>query len=76
MLKIEIININGAEYQRTLSDAGFKIERDGIRYDEAIDPIDSGRTYTETDERIEADSTDEATEADYINALSEIGVIE
>lgn len=34
---------------RTYSDAGFKIKRDGVIYDEAVDPIDSGRVYTETD---------------------------
>ena len=27
------------------------IERDGVRYSEAIDPLDSGRVYTETDEK-------------------------
>lgn len=29
------------------------IERDGVRYSEAIDPLDSGRVYTETDEPID-----------------------
>jgi hypothetical protein len=29
------------------------IERDGVRYSEAIDPAEFGRTYTETDEPIE-----------------------
>ena len=38
---------------RTYSDAGKKIERDGVLYDEAVDPIGSGRTYTETDQDIE-----------------------
>ena len=35
------------------SDAGMLIERDGVRYCEAIDPVDSGREYIETDEPIE-----------------------
>lgn len=35
---------------RTWSDIGMKIERDGVRYDEAIDPADKGRTYAETNE--------------------------
>ena len=30
-------------------------ERDGVRYSEAIDPAELGRTYTETDEAIEAE---------------------
>ena len=29
------------------------IERDGVRYSEAIDPLDAGRVYTETDEPID-----------------------
>jgi hypothetical protein len=28
------------------------IERDGIRYAEAVDPAEFGREYTETDEKI------------------------
>ena len=34
---------------RTYSDAGFKIKRDGVIYDEAVDPIELNRKYTETD---------------------------
>jgi hypothetical protein len=48
------------------------IERDGVRYGEAIDPAELKRQYTETDEPIE--STDEATEADYQDALRSMGV--
>lgn len=52
---------------RTYSDAGFLIhggfpEGD---YAEAVDPIDAGRTYTETDIPIEED---EPTEDDYAEA--------
>ena len=65
--------INGVEYDYTYSDAGMMIERDGAIYSEAVDPINSGREYTETDEPIET-VTDEATEADYQNALREVGV--
>lgn len=50
MIKIEILSDT---LIRTYSDAGMKIEREGIRYDEAVDPIKMGRTYTETDEKIE-----------------------
>ena len=45
--------INGVVYAYTYSDSGFMIERDGVRYSEAVDPLDSGRVYTETDEPIE-----------------------
>lgn len=45
---------DGVVLNRTYSDEGMKIERDGARYDEAIDPEDSGRVYTETNEPIES----------------------
>ena len=65
--------INGVEYDYTYSDAGMMIERNGARYSEAIDPLGSGREYTETDEVIEA-VTEEATAEDYRNALRDMGV--
>ena len=57
MIKTEIKN----NMVHTWSDLGVKIhggfpEAD---YDEAYDPIDSGRTYTETDIPIESDATAE-----------------
>lgn len=45
--------INGVVYAYTYSDSGFMIERDSVCYSEAVDPLDSGRVYTETDEPIE-----------------------
>lgn len=48
MLKNEIVTFNGVEYIRTWSDINMMIERDGALYEEAIDPIDSGRVYSET----------------------------
>ena len=65
--------INGVEYDYTYSDAGMMIERNGARYSEALDPLNSGREYTETDEPVET-MTEEATEADYQNSLREMGV--
>lgn len=70
MIKTETITINGKEYIRTYSDRGFMVERDGIQYDEAIDPIEFDRKYTET----ETPTENEATEADYISALEDLGV--
>lgn len=55
MVKTENTVINGIDFDRTYSDAGFYIERDGIKYTEAVDPKNSGRTYTETDEKIETE---------------------
>lgn len=57
MIKTEKITINGRELTRTYSDSGYMIERDGVRYVEAIDPAEMGRTYVETDEP--AEITDE-----------------
>ena len=39
---------DGVRLVRTYSDAGKLIERDGVLYEEAIDPEDSGRVYVET----------------------------
>ena len=49
MIQTENITINGRTLTRTYSDSGHYIQRDGVRYTEAIDPADSVRTYTETD---------------------------
>lgn len=40
---------DGVVLNRTYSDIGLLIERDGERYVEAIDPADLNRTYTEVD---------------------------
>ena len=61
----------GGGLTRTWSDAGMRIERDGVRYDEAIDPTDRGRTYTETDEPI---PSEDVTEEDKDAALRRFGV--
>lgn len=55
MIKIETVTINDKEYQRTFSDEGYMIERDGVIYSEAIDPLNSNRVYTETTEKIEVE---------------------
>lgn len=44
---------DGVELNRTYSDIGMMIERNGIRYSEAIDPAHLNRIYTETSEPIE-----------------------
>jgi hypothetical protein len=67
---------DGVVLNRTYSDKGMMIEREGAHYSEAIDPAELNRQYTETDESIidDADPT-EVTEADYQNALRDMGVI-
>lgn len=39
---------DGVILNRTYSDLGMKIEREGVLYDEAIDPAELNREYTES----------------------------
>lgn len=69
MIKTETITINNRQYVKTYSDSGFYIhggmpESD---YDEVYDPIDSGRTYTETNIPID---TDESEAEEIVNILT------
>jgi hypothetical protein len=52
MIITENIIIGNRDCVRTYSDKGMYIERDGIRYEEAIDYVELGREYTETNELI------------------------
>ena len=64
---------DGRELVRTYSDANKRIRRnDGKIYNDAIDPQNSGRTYTETDDPIPQD--EEVTDADRDAALRLFGV--
>ena len=58
---------------RTYSDTGMKIERDGVLYDEAVDPDWSGRTYTETTEPVE-NMEPISKEQEYLGYLQMLGV--
>ena len=53
MIVIEKLTINGKAFIKTYSDKGFMVERDGVQYSEAIDPEETGRTYTETGAPVE-----------------------
>lgn len=72
MLRTETVTYGGKAYIRTWNDNGTMIQRDGALYEEAVDPIDSGRTYTETDVPI-VDAS-EAMAEDYESALTSLGV--
>ena len=65
--------INGVVYAYTYSDSGFMIERDGVEYSEAVDPLDSGRVYTETDEPI--DTLEMTTEERLQDAETALGIM-
>ena len=73
MIKKDPMTINGKVYIRTWSDTNMMIERDGALYEEAIDPAELGRVYTETDTEIVHENM-EATEEDYLAALERFGV--
>ena len=49
MIRTENFTINDKQFIRTYSDSGRYVVRDGASYEEACDPAESGRTYTEGD---------------------------
>ena len=59
MIIVEKITIGKNEYKRTYSDQDFYIEREGIYYEEAVDPFNSDRLYNETDIPIYLEEEDE-----------------
>lgn len=60
MIKTETVTINERQFIRTYSDAGLKIHGGSPEadYDEALDPADLGRTYTETDIPVDGEETE------------------
>lgn len=55
MIIKETVTINGVNFTYTHSDAGMMIERNGIKYCEAYDPVGFNREYTETNTPISVD---------------------
>ena len=47
MIITEKVTIRSRDFIRTTSSEGRYVVRDGVSYSEAIDPLDSGRAYTE-----------------------------
>lgn len=72
MIITEQLTINDKSFTKNYSDSGYYIERDGVRYSEAIDPAEFDRTYVETDVPIETEA--ELTVADALELLGEMGV--
>lgn len=62
MIVTENFSIDGKPFVRTYSDAGHRLERNGVYYDEAVDPAEFGRTYTEVWQRF--DDTEHADGSD------------
>ena len=61
MLITEIVTIKDEKFVKNHSDAGMYVERDGVLYEEAIDPLEykDSRIYTETNKPIEAEQEGE-----------------
>lgn len=59
MLITEEVTIKDEKFKKNYSDAGMYIEREGVQYEEAVDPIEykDSRIYTETDKPIEEVNT-------------------
>ena len=57
----ENLTIGSNKFIRNYSDKGMYIERDNVKYEEAIDPIEfaNERIYTETDIPIESGVVEE-----------------
>ena len=74
MIKIETITINGLALVRTYSDSNRMIRQDstGNIYSEAVDPVGSGRTYTETDTPIEQTEDDRVAQLEEDSAALKI----
>ena len=49
MIITEKVTIRNRDFIRTYSNEGRYVVRDGVSYSEAIDPIGTGRVYTEGD---------------------------
>ena len=59
MIVTERITIDGQEFTRNYSDAGRYVVRDGVSYEEAIDPLMLNRVYSEGELIPEEEPTDE-----------------
>lgn len=64
------IRKDGVVLNRTYSDIGMMIERNGVRYSEAIDPAELNRQYIETDEPIVTE--EEITNEEFLDLLEEV----
>jgi hypothetical protein len=64
MLITETVTIKDEKFVKNYSDRGLFIERDGVMYEEAVDPIEykDSRIYTETDKPIEMEQEQKFTE--------------
>lgn len=77
MIYTELVEIDGREFVRTYSDT-YTIQRDGVEYEDAVDPVDSGRTYTETENLLplpdpaEVPTEEEITAEEFLAMVEEV----
>lgn len=69
MIRTENMTIGGRDFVKTWSDAGKMIERDGVFYEEAIDPAEFDRIYLETD--VDITMSEEAALAELTEVLED-----
>lgn len=59
MIITETITIDGVQYEHVYSDANRQVCRDGQAWDDVMNPLNSGRVYTEGEEIPEEEATAE-----------------
>ena len=64
MIITEIIEIDGTQFRRTYSDDNRYVVREGVSYDEAIDPMEYPREYTEGDKKPPEDEQEQEQDLD------------
>lgn len=69
MIVTEKYKIKDRDFVRTYSDAGRYVLRDGVEYEEACDPAEFGRQYTEGDLMPDEERTDIADKAEGYDIL-------
>ena len=70
---VEQFYIGERLFNKTYSDAGRAVVREGVSYSEACDPAEFGRTYTEGDilPTDDSDTSDKAEAFDILTGVSE-----
>lgn len=74
MIVQEHFDVNGRDFIRTYSSSGRYVVRDGEHYEEACDPAELGRTYTEGEiipVDPDAETADKAEAYDILTGVTE-----
>lgn len=60
MIRSEIVEINGAQFEHLWSDAHRQLTRNGQAWDEVYNPLNTGRVYEEGDLIVDDEDSAEA----------------